>query len=98
MGSGRKVSVRFTERDLLQDLMILDVSVRDDDIHVSIYGGPRNVCGSVRFSFPDPTTRRHQVNLLRHWQREQLPVALLSAGKRLTLFREEALIARALEN
>jgi hypothetical protein len=90
--------VRFSERDLLQDLMILDVAVRDDDIHVSIYGGPRNVCGSVRFNFPDPGTRRTQVNLLRHWQREQLPVALLSAGKRLTLFREEALIARALES
>jgi hypothetical protein len=89
--------VRFSERDLLQDLMIVDVAVKGDDIHVSIYGGPRNVCGSVRFSFPDPGTRHHQANLLRHWQEEQLPVALLSAGKRLTLFREEALIARALD-
>ncbi|MCU1346786.1 MAG: hypothetical protein JWL70_3052 [Acidimicrobiia bacterium] len=76
--------------------MILDVAVRGDDIHVSIYGGPRNVCGSVRFRFPDAATRRHQAKLLRHWQEAQLPVALLNAGQRLTLFREEALIARAL--
>lgn len=76
--------------------MILDVAIRGDDIHVSIYGGPRNVCGSVRFSFPDPTTRQHQARLLRQWQHEELAVSLLSAGKRLTLFREDALIARAL--
>jgi len=76
----------------------MDVAIQGDDIHVSIYGGPRNVCGSVRFNFPDPTTREHQAQLLRQWQREEFPVTLLSAGKRLTLFREDALIARALDH
>ena len=49
----------------------MDVAIQGDDIHVSIYGGPRNVCGSVRFNFPDPTTREHQAQLLRQWQREE---------------------------
>jgi hypothetical protein len=89
--------VRFDERDLVQDLSIFDVHVDGDDVHVDVYGGRKPVCGSVRFTFPDDAERTRHVTRLQQWRDKGMQVALWSAGSTLRLFREEALIRRALD-
>ncbi|HLU42369.1 MAG TPA: hypothetical protein VKZ55_08235 [Microthrixaceae bacterium] len=89
--------MRFDETDLLQDLLIFDVQRDGQDVHVDLYGGRDNVCGSVRFTFPDPVDRRRNLAQLREWQRDEVPVALLSYGDTITLLSERALLDRCLQ-
>ncbi len=89
--------MRFDESDLLQDLLIFDVQRDGHDVHVDLYGGRDNVCGSVRFTFPDASDRRRNVTQLREWQRDAVPVALLAYGDTITLLSERALLDRCLQ-
>ena len=88
--------MRFEERDLLQDLLVLAATEVDEDVVVSVYGGRDNVCGTVRFTFGDRSQRSRSLRLLRHWAEQDVAVALLSHGDELSLFSEPALFARAL--
>ena len=72
-------------------------SVCGHDVHVDLYGGRDNVCGSVRFTFPDASDRRRNVTQLREWQRDAVPVALLAYGDTITLLSERALLDRCLQ-
>jgi hypothetical protein len=89
--------MRFDESDLLQDLLIFDVQRDGSDVHVDLYGGRENVCGSVRFTFPDPAERRRNVAQLRDWKRAGVPVALLAYGDTITILSERALLDRCLQ-
>jgi hypothetical protein len=89
--------MRFDEGDLLQDLGVLAATEDGESVHVSIYGGRDNACGSVRFSFPDPLVRARHLGVLRRWAREGTAVALLARGDTMTLFSEAALLSRAIE-
>lgn len=89
--------MRFEEWDLLQDLRVFAAVVRDDEIHVSLYGGRHNICGSVRFTFTDPRERRRQQVRLERWIRDDTQVSLLAYGQTLSLFCETSVLARALE-
>jgi hypothetical protein len=89
--------MRFHESDLLQDLLIFDVRRDGVDVHVDLYGGRENVCGSVRFTFSDPSERRRNLSQLRDWKREGVPVALLAYGDTITILSERALLDRCLE-
>lgn len=89
--------MRFDESDLLQDLLIFDVHRDGDDVHVDLYGGRENVCGSVRFTFPDAADRRRNLNQLKAWQQDSVPVALLAYGDTITLLSERALLDRCLQ-
>ena len=90
--------MRFEESDLLQDLLIFDERADGCDVHVDLYGGRDNVCGSVRFTFPDKDERRRNLAQLRDWHRQEVPVALLSYGETITLLSERALLDRCLQS
>jgi hypothetical protein len=89
--------MRFEESDLLQDLLIFDVQGDGCDVHVDLYGGRENVCGSVRFTFPDAEERRRNLTQLKEWHRDEVPVALLAYGETITLLSERALLDRCLQ-
>jgi hypothetical protein len=89
--------MRLDEGDLLQDLGVVAAIEDGENVYVSIYGGRDNACGSVRFTFPDPTVRARHLAVLSRWALEDTPVALLSRGDSMTLFSEAALLARAIE-
>jgi hypothetical protein len=89
--------MRFEESDLLQDLLIFDVQADGCDVHVDLYGGRENVCGSVRFTFPDAAERRSNITQLKEWHRGEVPVALLAYGETITLLSERALLDRCLQ-
>jgi hypothetical protein len=89
--------MRIDETDLLQDLLVFDVQRDGNDVHVDLYGGRDNVCGSVRFTFPDPADRRRNLNQLRDWMHDGIPVALLAYGDTITLLSERALLDRCLQ-
>src|SRR5690606_35604263 len=93
----RSFSVRFDENDLVQDLAVFDVTVDGDDVLVDLYGGPRNLCGTVRFTFPDEAERHTTVQRLRRWADHGDLVTLFAAGDTIRLFRERSLFARAFE-
>lgn len=88
--------MRFAENDLLQDLLIFEVRRDGPDVHVDLYGGRDNVCGSVRFTFSNDADRRHNLEQLREWMRSRTPVTLLTRGDTLTLLSERALLERCL--
>lgn len=89
--------MRFDESDLLQDLLIFDVRRDGCDVHVDLYGGRDNVCGSVRFTFPDSEERRRNLDQLTAWKDDEVPVALLAYGETITLLSERALLDRCLQ-
>jgi len=85
------------EEDLLQDLRVFAAAVDGHDVRVSLYGGRHNVCGAVRFTFPDAGDRRRQVARLTRWMAEGTLVSLLAYGEVLSLFSETDVLHRALE-
>lgn len=89
-------SGRIGESDLVQDLRVLAVVEAGDDLLVSVYGGPSNACGLVRFTFVDATERASQRARLERWRTEERPVSLLTTGDSLRLFCERTALARSL--
>lgn len=89
--------MRFDESSLLQDLLIFEVQELGHDVQVDLYGSRVNVCGSVRFSFPDARDRRRNLVQLRDWMRSSTPLALLTHGDDVTLLSERALLDRCLQ-
>ncbi len=81
--------------EILQDVLVLDVTVEGADVTVDIYGSHSNVCGSVRFTFPVRAERMLQVRLLQRWQREHTPLTFVSHGTTVALTNDAALVERA---
>jgi len=79
--------------EVLQDVLVLDVTVEGADVIVDIYGSQANVCGSIRFTFAERLERLHQVKLLRRWQRDQIPLTFVSHGSTVALTNDAALLA-----
>ena len=82
--------------ELVQDVGVLGVAVEGHHLYVDLYGGPENVCASVRFVFPDARERAQSLASLQGWQWRATPVSLLVAGPTVRLVSERALFARAL--
>ena len=89
--------MRFGENELVQGLLVLTASELGEDVEVSVYGGRDNVCGSVRFTFPDPLERASVLHRLQAWAAGEEPVALLARGDTMSLIAERAVLKRALE-
>ena len=73
------------ELELLQDVRVCGVRVEGMDVHVDIYGGASNVCGTIRFSFDDEADVRAQATLLRRWERDATELAFLAQGSNISL-------------
>lgn len=82
--------------DFLQDLLVFDVSVTGDEVHVALYGGRTPMCGSVRFTFPSASERERTVTVLEAWKHDVTPVSLIARGENIRIFREDLLFERAL--
>ena len=89
--------MRFGENELVQGLLVLAASELGEDVEVSVYGGRDNVCGSVRFTFPDPLERASVLHRLQAWADGEEPVTLLARGDTMSLIAERAVLKRALE-
>ena len=83
--------------EVLQDVVVFDVVVDGVEVCVDLYGSRSNVCGSVRFTFDDPSERASQVRLLRRWQRDQTPLTFVSHESTVALTNDAALLAAAVE-
>ena len=81
--------------EMLQDVLVFDVTVEDADVTVDIYGSRGNVCGSIRFTFPARSERMLQVRLLQRWQRDRTPLTFVSHGSTVALTNDAALVRRA---
>ena len=84
--------------EMLQDVLVFDVTVEGADVSVDIYGSRSNVCGSIRFTFADRVERAAQVRRLRRWQRGQTPLTFVSHGSTVALTNDAALMAHAGDN
>lgn len=86
------------ETELLQDIVVFAVVVAGEDVHVDIYGSLENVCGSVRFTFPDRVQRRQTVVLLERWRRDQTPLTFIANGSTIVLQNDAAVFGEQLES
>ena len=86
------------EREVLQGVLVFDVTVEGDTVNVDIYGSTSHVCGSLRYTIERPSERREKVKLLRQWSRDETPVTMVTAGPSITLVDDRALIEHLLED
>ena len=86
------------ETELLQDIVVFAVVAAGEDVHVDIYGSVENVCGSVRFTFPDRTQRRRTVALLERWRRDETPLTFIANGETIVLQNDAAIFGEQLES
>jgi len=84
------------QSEVLQDLFVLDLEVDGSVVHVDVYGGPENACGSVHFSFENETERDRHVRTLRQWAETQVSVTLVVCGSRLALVNDRSLLSQFL--
>ena len=80
-----------------QDVLVLAVVERDDDLVVSVYGSDANLCGSITFDIPDAGERGRHRRTLEHWAQTDEPVSLLARGETMTLVADRALLRRAFD-
>jgi hypothetical protein len=79
------------EPELLQNLLVFDVTVDGLALHVDVYGGADNVCGTISFRFKRRSERRRQQRTLRRWQRSGTPITFVARGSSISLMDERAL-------
>lgn len=73
------------EIEVIQGVRVFAVVERRNDLSVSIYGGDRNVCGSIRFTFTELTQRRAMAKLLDRWRRHATAVTFVATGSTIAL-------------
>jgi hypothetical protein len=79
--------------DLHQDVCVFGVDVEGTSLLVDIYGGDTNICGSVRFRFPDRDERDASLEQLVRWRVEGTPLSLVTRGSMVALQNDRALFA-----
>jgi hypothetical protein len=84
------------ERDVVQDLCVLDAHEDGEDLVVSLYGSKRNVCGTVRFRLTDARARRRSLQLVTRWANRNHPVTLVRTDGSMSLVSERSILQRAL--
>lgn len=57
----------------------------DDTLIVSLYGGPSNACGCVRFTYSDIAVLKRHSALLRRWQADETALELEATEKEICL-------------
>lgn len=83
--------------DVLQGVVVHGVTVEGDDLLVDIYGSTANICGSVRFTFPDARKRRSMTSLLQRWAKDGTAVTFIQTGTTIALQNDRALYGDQLE-
>jgi hypothetical protein len=76
MGSGAEV---------LHGVFVLGAAVDGDMLIVDVYGSTSNVCGSVRFTFPDANERKQMLDLLQRWSADAVPLTLVRTSSSVAL-------------
>lgn len=83
--------------DVQQGVVVHGVTVEGEDVFVDIYGSSANICGSVRFTFPDARKRRAMTTLLQRWAKSATPVTFIQTGSTIALQNDKALYGDQLE-
>ncbi len=84
-------------REVHQDVRVLFVEEDAFDVVVAVYGGPDNICGSVRLTADDADHRARQLRLLHRWASESTPLTFVMSEDRVALVNDRALVERLLE-
>lgn len=85
------------EREIVQDVFVYGVLVEGNAICVGLYGGTSPICGTVRFTFPEPDQRAANLAILERWEREAVPLTFVNGtGSTISLINDRAMISRAL--
>lgn len=63
--------------EVLQDVLVLGVTVDATTVVVDVYGSTANVCGTVRIELPERDRRVAAVVQLGRWQRRDTPLTLI---------------------
>lgn len=79
------------EIDVVQGVAVLGVTEDGEDLHVDVFGGDRNVCGTIRFTFPDHSERAAMKRQLERWRRHATPVTFVSTDTSISLQDDRAL-------
>jgi hypothetical protein len=83
--------------EVLQDVLVLDVTVAGATVVVDVYGSPANACGILRVQLPDTDARRDAVALVRHWGVTNTPLSLIVQGTRVALQNDHAVFQAQLQ-
>jgi hypothetical protein len=83
--------------EVLQDVLVLYVTVTGATVVVDVYGSPANACGILRVSLPDAEVRRDAVELVRQWSVTNTPLSLIVQGTRVALQNDHAVFQAQLQ-
>ena len=76
------------------DLRILAADRIGDDLVISLYGGPSNACGSVRFSFTSSEELEARLDLVRSWITNDVAVAFETTPDNVVIYDQERWLAK----
>jgi hypothetical protein len=71
--------------EVLQGVFVLGAAVEEDVLHVDLYGSTSNICGNVRFTFPEAAERRQMLDLLHRWAADAVPVTFVRTSTSVAL-------------
>lgn len=84
--------------EIIAGLLVHSATADGDDLHVDVYGGADNVCGSIRFTCIDPAELASRLKVLERWARNDTPVTYVATGSTITLQNERGLFGRRMES
>ncbi len=85
------------QTEIIAGLLVHSAASDGDYLHVDVYGGPDNVCGSIRFTCRGRAEQASRLRVLDRWARTNTPVTYVATGATITLQNEQALFARRTE-
>ena len=88
----------FGNTEIIAGLLVHSATVDGDYLHVDVYGGPDNVCGSIRFTCRGRAERASRLRLLQRWARDNTAVTYAATGSTITLQNEQATFGRQVES
>jgi hypothetical protein len=77
--------------EVLTDVVVLGTTVEGTDVLVDVYGSASNICGSVRFTFTDPTKHSEMTALLTGWALSGTPLTFVRRGTAVSLQDDQQL-------
>lgn len=84
----------FGTTEVIAGLLVHSATSDGQYLHVDVYGGAENVCGSIRFTCPDRAERASRLRVLQRWARNNTTVTYVATGSTITLQNERAVFGR----
>ncbi|MEY2398804.1 MAG: hypothetical protein QOJ00_1978 [Actinomycetota bacterium] len=87
----------FGNTEIIAGLLVHSVTAEGRYLHVDVYGGEDNVCGSIRFTCAKRNERASRLKVLERWARNDTPVTYVATGTTITLQNDKGLFGQQME-